>query len=153
MIYMLNPEIFDYFPDRPAVDFALDVFPALLDHDVPFHVHEIDAYWNDVGSLPEYLQGNLDALRGRVRVELEGELLEQSGGDAAVETGEPGVSGRVLVADGCRIDPAARLDGPLVIGRGSTIRAGSRVKESVVLSGADVPEGSLVAGAVYGRRT
>jgi mannose-1-phosphate guanylyltransferase/mannose-1-phosphate guanylyltransferase/phosphomannomutase len=153
MIYMLNPEIFDYFPDRPAVDFALDVFPALLDHDVPFHVHEIDAYWNDVGSLPEYLQGNLDALRGRVRVELEGELLEQSGGDAAVETGEPGVSGPVLVADGCRIDPAARLDGPLVIGRGSTIRAGSRVKESVVLSGADVPEGSLVAGAVYGRRT
>jgi mannose-1-phosphate guanylyltransferase len=141
MIYMLSPEIFDYFPDRPAVDFALDVFPALLDNDVPFHVHEIDAYWNDVGSLPEYLQGNLDALTGRVRVELEGELLEPSGGDAAVETGEPGVSGRVLVADGCRIDPTARLDGP-----------GCRVKESVLLPGADVPEGALVAGAVYGRR-
>ena len=40
MIYMLSPEIFDYFPDQPAVDFALDVFPALLDNDVPFHVHE-----------------------------------------------------------------------------------------------------------------
>jgi mannose-1-phosphate guanylyltransferase len=152
MIYMLSPEIFDYFPDRPAVDFALDVFPALLDNDVPFHVHEIDAYWNDVGSLPEYLQGNLDALTGRVRVELEGELLEPSGGDAAVETGEPGVSGRVLVAEGCRIDPTARLDGPLVIGPGSTVGAGSRVKESVLLPGADVPEGALVAGAVYGRR-
>jgi mannose-1-phosphate guanylyltransferase len=152
MIYMLNPEIFDYFPDRPAVDFALDVFPALLDNDVPFHVHEIDAYWNDVGSLPEYLQGNLDALTGRVRVELEGELLEPSGGDAAVETGEPGVSGSVLVAEGCRIDPTARLDGPLVIGPGSTVGAGSRVKESVLLPGADVPEGALVAGAVYGRR-
>ena len=152
MIYMLSPEIFDYFPDRPAVDFALDVFPALLDNDVSFHVHEIDAYWNDVGSLPEYLQGNLDALTGRVRVELEGELLEPSGGDAAVETGEPGVSGRVLVAEGCRIDPTARLDGPLVIGPGSTVGAGSRVKESVLLPGADVPEGALVAGAVYGRR-
>jgi len=152
MIYMLSPEIFDYFPDRPAVDFALDVFPALLDNDVPFHVHEIDAYWNDVGSLPEYLQGNLDALTGRVRVELEGELLEPSGGDAAVETGEPGVSGSVLVAEGCRIDPTARLDGPLVIGPGSTVGAGSRVKESVLLPGADVPEGALVAGAVYGRR-
>jgi mannose-1-phosphate guanylyltransferase len=152
MIYVLSPEIFDYFPDRPAVDFALDVFPALLDNDVPFHVHEIDAYWNDVGSLPEYLQGNLDALTGRVRVELEGELLEPSGGDAAVEAGEPGVSGRVLVADGCRIDPTARLDGPLVIGPESTVGAGSRVKESVLLPGADVPEGALVAGAVYGRR-
>ena len=41
---------------------ALDVFPALLDNDVPFYVHEIDAYWNDVGSLEEYRQGNFDAL-------------------------------------------------------------------------------------------
>jgi mannose-1-phosphate guanylyltransferase/mannose-1-phosphate guanylyltransferase/phosphomannomutase len=152
MIYVLSPEIFDYFPDRPVVDFALDVFPALLDHDVPFHVHEIDAYWNDVGSLSEYLQGNLDALEGRVRVELEGELMEPSGDDAAMAAGEPGVSGSVLVADGCRIDATARLDGPLVLGRGSTVGPGSRVKESVLLPGADVPEGALVAGAVYGRR-
>jgi mannose-1-phosphate guanylyltransferase len=152
MIYMLSPEIFDYFPDRPVVDFALDVFPALLDHDVPFHVHEIDAYWNDVGSLPEYLRGNLDALTGQVQVELQGELLDEAGGQAAIETGEPGVSGRVLAAEGCRIDATARLDGPLVIGRGSTVGAGSRVKESVLLPGAAVPERTLVAGAVYGRR-
>ena len=152
MIYMLSPEIFDYFPDQPAVDFALDVFPALLDNDVPFHVHEIDAYWNDVGSLPEYLQGNLDALQGGVTVELEGELLEPSGGEDALEAGEPGVSGRVLAAGGCRIDPTARLDGPLVIGRESSVGSGACLKESVVLPGADVPEGALVAGAVYGRR-
>jgi mannose-1-phosphate guanylyltransferase len=152
MIYMLSPEIFDYFPDQPAVDFALDVFPALLDNDVPFHVHEIDAYWNDVGSLPEYLQGNLDALQGGVTVELEGELLEPSGGEDALEAGEPGVSGRVLAAEGCRIDPTARLDGPLVIGRESSVGSGACLKESVVLPGADVPEGALVAGAVYGRR-
>ena len=31
MIYAFGPEIFDYFPDEPVVDFALDVFPALLD--------------------------------------------------------------------------------------------------------------------------
>jgi NDP-sugar pyrophosphorylase family protein len=78
--------------------------------------------------------------------------LEPSGGEQAIEAGEPGVSGPVLVAEGCRIDPMARLDGPLVIGRESTVGAGARVKESVVLPGADVPEGALVAGAVYGRR-
>ncbi len=118
MIYVLDPQIFDYFPDRPVVDFALDVFPALLDHDVPFHVHAIDAYWNDVGSLPEYLRGNLDAVEGVVGVELGGTLLAESGGDRAAESGDPGVSGRVLVAEGCEIDPSSRLDGPLVIGEG-----------------------------------
>ncbi len=152
MIYVLDPAIFDYFPDKPVVDFALDVFPALLDHDVPFYVHEIDAYWNDVGSLPEYLQGNLDALEGTVRVEAAGELLDEAGGEEALERGDPGVSGRVLVAEGCEIDETARLDGPLVIGEGCVIGSGARATQAVLLPGARVAPGSLVAGAVYGRR-
>ena len=51
---MFEPEIFDYFPDPPFVDWAQDVFPALLEQDVPFYGHEIDDYWNDIGSINEY---------------------------------------------------------------------------------------------------
>jgi mannose-1-phosphate guanylyltransferase len=151
MIYVLEPEIFDYFPDRPVVDFALDVFPALLENDVAFCVHQIDAYWNDVGSLPEYIQGNLDTLEGAVEVEPRGRLLEPSGGESAVEAGEPGVDGPVLVGDGVEIAGDARLDGPLVVGDGCGIGSGARVKHSVLLPGARVPEGAMVAGAIYGQ--
>ncbi len=150
MIYVLDREIFDYFPAKPVVDFARDVFPALLSNDVPFHVHQIDAYWNDVGSLPEYLRGNLDAVQGAVEVEPAGELLDPWGGDEALERGDPGVCGRVLAAEGCEIGAGVRLDGPLVIGAGCTIGAGARVKESVVLPEAEVPPGALVASAIYG---
>ena len=75
-IYMFTSDIFDHFPgsghhsaagddDQPEgfVDWAQDVFPALLDGDVPFYSHEIDAYWNDIGNLDELRQGNFDALR------------------------------------------------------------------------------------------
>jgi mannose-1-phosphate guanylyltransferase len=151
MIYILEPEVFDYFPDKFAVDFALDVFPRLLENDVAFHVHTIDGYWTDVGSLPEYLQGNLDALEGTVKVETGGTVLELSGGDAALETGEPGVTGPVLVGEDCELDADARLDGPLVIGDRCTIAAGARVKHSVLLPGSQVPAGAIVAGAIYGR--
>jgi S-adenosylhomocysteine hydrolase len=51
-IYCFSPEIFDFFPDADPVDWAQDVFPVLLDNDVPFHVHVTDSYWNDVGSWP-----------------------------------------------------------------------------------------------------
>ena len=34
-IYVFEPEIFDYFPDRDFVDWAQDVFPVLLEQDVP----------------------------------------------------------------------------------------------------------------------
>jgi mannose-1-phosphate guanylyltransferase/mannose-1-phosphate guanylyltransferase/phosphomannomutase len=151
MIYVLDREIFDYFPSKPVVDFAREVFPALLENDVPFHIHRIDAYWNDVGSLPEYLRGNLDAVQGAVEVELAGELLEPSGGGEALERGDPGVGGRVLAAEGCEVGASARLDGPLVIGAGCKIGAGARVKESVLLPAAEVPPGALVASAIYGR--
>jgi mannose-1-phosphate guanylyltransferase/mannose-1-phosphate guanylyltransferase/phosphomannomutase len=152
MIYVLEREIFDYFPSKPVVDFAREVFPALLSNDVPFYVHEIDSYWNDVGSLPEYLQGNLDAVEGGVEVEPRGTLLDPSGGDEALERGDPGVSGRVLVGEGCDLDPGSRLDGPLVIGGGCRIGSAAQVKESVLLPGSRVAEGALVAGAIYGQR-
>ena len=75
-IYMFRSEVFDFFPepgaskaagpDDPAgfADWAMDVFPSLLENDVPFYSHEIDAYWNDIGNVDELREGNLDALRG-----------------------------------------------------------------------------------------
>src|SRR3954470_24949627 len=76
-IYMFRREIFDHFPppefkspagdeDQPPgfVDWAMDVFPALLDGDIPFYSHEIEAYWNDIGSVAELVQGTLDPLGG-----------------------------------------------------------------------------------------
>jgi mannose-1-phosphate guanylyltransferase/mannose-1-phosphate guanylyltransferase/phosphomannomutase len=152
MIYVLDREVFDYFPDRPVVDFALDVFPALLDNDVPFHVHEVDAYWNDVGSLPEYLRGNLDAVEGVVEVELAGTLLDPLDTDEGLERGDPGIRGAVLAGEGCALEPDARLDGPLVIGAGSSVGGGALVRHSVLLPGARVPAGSIVAGGVVGSR-
>jgi NDP-sugar pyrophosphorylase family protein len=139
MIYVLDPEVFGYFPDKDEVDFALDVFPALLENDVPFHVHETDAYWNDVGSLTEYLPGNLDALERAVDVEPAGEVIPGTEGD-----------GRVLVGEGAAIGDDVRLEGPLVIGAGCRVGAGARLKHSVLLDGAIVPEDALLAGAIYG---
>ena len=78
--------------------------------------------------------------------------MQEPAGDAdAIEAGEPGVSGPVLVGDGCELDKTARLDGPLVIGDGCTIGAGARVKDSVLLPGSQVPADAMVAGAIYGR--
>ncbi|MFL5871245.1 MAG: sugar phosphate nucleotidyltransferase [Solirubrobacterales bacterium] len=150
MIYVLEPEIFDYFPASDPVDFALDVFPELLAHDVPFNVHVTDAYWNDVGSLPEYLQGNLDVVLGAVGVEAAGELVD--GGREGALGDQVESSGSILLAEGARIAPGARLDGPLVVGPGASVGAGARVRESVLLPGAAVAEDSLVAGAIVGRR-
>ena len=162
-IYMFRAEIFEHFPEPgtsvlapdggPAgfADWAMDVFPALLERDVPFYAHEVDAYWNDIGNLEELRQGNLDALRGALGVEPEGELTQ------GVRTGDfdPGREGElvgpVLLGAGCEIGEDVRIDGPSVLGPGCRIGAGARLREIVALAGTEVPAGAVAAGAILAR--
>jgi mannose-1-phosphate guanylyltransferase len=152
MIYMLRPEVFDYFPDADVVDWALDVFPALLDSDVPFYVHEVDAYWNDIGNLHELLQGNFDALAGAVRVDLGAvEVADGVLAPAGVTLPNPAeITGPVLLGEGCEIADDTWLHGPLVIGDGCSIGSGAQVRESVLLAGARVPASTMLGRAVFG---
>jgi mannose-1-phosphate guanylyltransferase len=163
-IYMFRSEIFDHFPpaghkspagddDQPPgfVDWAMDVFPALLDGDIPFYSHEIDAYWNDVGSVGEFVQGNLDALAGSVGTEPPGAQVA-----AGIYTGEGSdldgvkVKPPVLIGPGCEVGLGANLHGPVVVGDGCQIGAGAMLRDCVVLPGAEVPAGALIVGGLYG---
>ncbi len=154
MIYVFEPEVIEHFPADEVIDFALDVFPALLDQDVPFYVHRFDEYWNDVGSIPEYLQGNLDAVTGAVELDVGGALL--TGGPSEEETEEQSggweLSGAVLLGEGASVGSGARIDGPAVIGPGANVGANAIVKGSVLLADAEVPADGLLVEAVSGRR-
>jgi mannose-1-phosphate guanylyltransferase len=162
-IYMFRSEIFDFFPEPgtskaagpgdPAgfADWAMDVFPRLLEGDVPFYSHEIDAYWNDIGNLEELRESTLDALGGAVEVEREGELVAgYRSGPADGDEGE--LKGPVLLGSGCEIGDDVRIDGPSVIGDGAKVGAGSRLREVIVLPGAEIPADSVLIGAIAGQR-
>lgn len=153
MIYMFRAEVLDYFPGAEVVDFAMDVFPALLDADVPFYVHETGVYWNDVGNLHELLQGNFDALAGEVK--LSHEAVEVGEGVLGPEGWQPPpdteLTGPVLAGEGCEIGAGAWLHGPLVLGEGCRVGAGAKLRECVLLPGAEVPEHTMLGRAVLGR--
>jgi mannose-1-phosphate guanylyltransferase/mannose-1-phosphate guanylyltransferase/phosphomannomutase len=163
-IYMLRSEIFDFFPDPGAskaagrddppgfADWAMDVFPRLLEGDVPFYSHEIEAYWNDIGNLEELRSSTVDALSGEVEVEREGELVE--GFRSGEPVGEEGpLLGPVLLGAGCEIGDDVRIDGPSVIGDGARIGAGSRLREVIALPGAEIPPRSVLIDATVGKRS
>jgi mannose-1-phosphate guanylyltransferase/mannose-1-phosphate guanylyltransferase/phosphomannomutase len=143
-IYVFEPEIFDYFPDTEFVDWAMDVFPTLLAQDVSFYGHEFPDYWNDVGSLEEYRQGNFDALEGRVRVEMSA--------NGAAAPGDAEVEGPVYIGEGCEIASGVRLTGPVVIGDGSRIGENSALRDTIVWPHTDVDPGTVLIGAVAGER-
>jgi mannose-1-phosphate guanylyltransferase/mannose-1-phosphate guanylyltransferase/phosphomannomutase len=153
-IYVFEPEIFDYFPEPEFVDWAMDVFPKLLEQDVSFYGHEFPQYWNDVGSLEEYRQGNFDALTGAVQVDM-GELSGSDGLRLAAGTelaADTEVEGEVFIGEGCRIASGVRLTGPVVIGEGSQIGEGAAIRDTVVWPHTDVDPGTVLIGAVAGER-
>jgi mannose-1-phosphate guanylyltransferase len=151
-IYVFTPEIFDYFPERPFADWAQDVFPALLEHDVPFHIHEVHEYWNDVGSLGELRQGTFDALRGELRLEVEGEEVAP-GVTVAGGRGLPAdteVEGPVWIGRDVEIGAGVRLMGPVVLGDGATIGDRAQLRETIVFPGTAVAPESILIGAISG---
>jgi mannose-1-phosphate guanylyltransferase/mannose-1-phosphate guanylyltransferase/phosphomannomutase len=151
-IYLFEPRIFDYFPDKPFVDWANDVFPALLAQDVPFHIHEIDEYWNDVGSLTELKDGTFDAMRGELHLEVEGEPIAEDviAGEGTTLEGATLVEPPVWIGRDVTIGNDVRLQGPLVIGDGATIGDGAALKDSIVLPGTTVAPGGILIGAIAG---
>jgi mannose-1-phosphate guanylyltransferase/mannose-1-phosphate guanylyltransferase/phosphomannomutase len=158
-IYIFDPRIFEYFPGRPFADWAKDVFPALLDGDVPFYIHEVQEYWNDIGSLGELQRGTFDALRGVLRLEMEGvelspgvivaprksELARPLPEDAEIE-------GPAWIGREVRLGAGVRLMGPVVLGDGVTVGDGAQLRESIVFAGTEIEPDSIMIGAIMGHR-
>ncbi len=172
-IYVFDRQIFDYFPPRPFVDWAKDVFPVLLENDVPFHIHETREYWNDVGSLSELKHGTFDALRGELRLQIEGEEVspgvivaeghrseigQQIGGTAAEGGGQIGqspgggtdIEGPAWIGHDVRIGAGVRLMGPVVLGDGATIGDRVQMRASIVFPGTEIAAESILIGAIAG---
>lgn len=161
-IYMFRSEVFDFFPvpgtsraagtdDPPGfADWAMDVFPALLEGDVPFYSHEIDAYWNDIGNLDELRQGNLDALHGEVRVEPGApEVADGVRSASPLEGAE--VSAPALVGERVEIGEGVRIEGPAIVGDGCRIGDRACIRDSILLEGAELPAGAVLVGGIAAR--
>ncbi len=164
-IYMFDAEIFDYFlpegqtskvakPEDPPGfnDWATDVLPALLESDVPFYSHEIDAYWNDIGNLEELRRSNLDAVCGEVNLDpavperFHGVRAGEGTDVSGVEVGPPVVLGAWI-----EIEDEVRIEGPVVIGDRVKIGRGSRIADSVLLPGVELQPGSELIGEIVSR--
>ena len=152
-IYAFEPEIFDYVAPGAFVDWAKDVFPALLQDGRPFHVWQLESYWNDVGNIEQYRIGNFDALHGRVDVRIPGREVRPRvwvGQGTEIEDGAH-VQPPVLLGAGCLIESGAELIGPLIIGDGCVVERGAVLEGVIHWDGAKAGRDARLAGSILGR--
>lgn len=154
-IYVLEPEILDLIPDNGPYDFSKELFPAMLQHNMPIHGYVAEGYWCDIGNIEEYRRANADLLYGRVKL--------------AEPIGEH-IGGGIWVGRDVEIAPSAQLFGPIYLGSDvkikgdvqvygpSTIRDYtvidnySRVERSIIWRNTYVGENCELRGVIIGRQ-
>jgi NDP-sugar pyrophosphorylase family protein len=152
-IYAFEPAIFDFVPDGAFVDWARDVFPALLAADVPFYAWRLEGYWNDVGNIEQYRLSNFEALLGRVELDVPGrQILPRVWVGQGTQI-DPGVriEAPVLIGAGCLVESGAELIGPLIVGDGCVIERGAVLEGMINWEGVKMGRGARMAGSILGR--
>jgi mannose-1-phosphate guanylyltransferase / phosphomannomutase len=152
-IYILEPEVFNYFKAGEVTDWSADVFPRLLKEGEPIHGWVADGYWEDVGSHASYLKANFDCLEGKVAVEIPGVRTGDSvwiAEDAQVSP-DARIEGPALIGSAARLLPGVWINGPAVIGDDTTIDTGTKISNSIIWNHVYVGENCRLRGAVVCR--
>ena len=74
----MDKRVFDLIPKNCFYDFALDLFPFMMENDIPIHCVEVYGHWTDIGNPEAYLKVNMDFLDGTVNIPSRGDMLNGS---------------------------------------------------------------------------
>lgn len=146
-IYILEPEAFEMIPYKREFDFSKDLFPALLNQPNALYGYIASGYWRDVGNLAEYHEAHMDALSGKVQLEIEGERRNGVIADKAAHVEGAIFRGQNVVARGTVIGEGARITNS-IIGENCHIEDGAIVETSVLWDNVRVGRGAYIANDV-----
>ncbi len=151
-IYVLEPQVLDHIPVGEPYDFSHQLFPRLFEQSKPLFGMVCDGYWQDVGSLEQYLEANRDALDGKVNLQIPGLRLRGNvwiGQGVELDTFD-NVAGPAVIGNYAKIDPSAVIGPHTVLGTNVVVRAGACVADAIVGDNSYLGAGSRITGAVLG---
>jgi len=129
-LYILEPSILELIPEGENRSFEYNVFPEMLEKNVPFFGYVFkNEYWRDIGTPESYLRAHHDSINGV----LKGFDVDRSA--------------RIDVAT------AATVDNVSVLGEGCVIKPHARVLNSVLGPGVHVEEKAVVENSVIWSHT
>lgn len=148
-VYILSPDVMEMCPENTFFDFSKDLFPKILESNIPFYAFETSGYWCDIGEKHAYMKANLDALNKDVK--LIPEAVEISNGvwvdKNAIVADNVILNPPVYIGKGCCVNSGAHLSGS-VIGNGTVIDKGARVLNSVLWNNTNVSKGVTVEKSI-----
>lgn len=152
-IYFFEPDIFKYMPPRGQFyDFGKNLFPDLLEKNIPYYGYKHSKYWNDVGSLDEYQMGNFDALEGKVKVDIPGKMIKEGvwiGRNCKIQE-DVIIIPPVCIGDDCTIRSGAKLYGPIILGDNTIVDERAILYRGIKWGSGYIGKDASLIGAIIG---
>lgn len=134
-IYIIEPEILDYIPHGENFDFAKDLFPKLMENDIPLWGCSSEGYWRDVGNPNSYREVYQDIFAGTIKLPIKGEMKKVD-------------NGVVYLEKGVKLPEKIRVNGTVVIDKNVKISEGVTLTNSCIGANTKVKKHSEVTNSV-----
>ena len=131
-IYVLEPEVLNYYKKGDNFDFSKDLFPKLLNDNIPMYGYVSNAYWNDIGDLKVYKEVNFDMLSGKIRLNNKYEMVEEG----------------IWIGRNCNIDSTCILQAPVLIGDNCVIKGNTIIKESILGDNTEIQANTTIKKSI-----
>ncbi|MDM8520142.1 sugar phosphate nucleotidyltransferase [Anaerolineales bacterium HSG6] len=116
-IYVLEPDVLDYFDTNIPFDFSNDLFPLLQEKGHKLYGYVCEGYWCDIGNISEYMRATSDVLKGDVQ---------------GVDYGRR-IRDEIWVGRDVDIAPDAHIEGPVYLGNSVQVRSGVVIRGPTVI--------------------
>ena len=140
-IQIMEPEIFERIPAGQFCGTTEDIFPQLIQDEVPIYGYLHDGYWKDMGNRESYLQVNADALDEKVSLK----------GVSPNKLNNSLIVSPVLVDRNCQIAENSKIGPYSVIGPNCKIKSGAVVENSILWEGVTIGAGSTIKSSVIAK--
>jgi len=139
-IYLLEPEIFNWIPEKQEYFFAKDVFPELVKKQERIYGFTDNCYWLDVGNFAAYQQAHWDFFENRINLSIKEELKDGILQGENCEIGRAvSIEGNVVLGNNCKIDAHVILNNS-VIGDNCRVGRNCSLRDSVVWNDVEIEE-------------
>ena len=152
-IYVLEPEVFDHIPADEPFDFSQDLFPKLFEMGAPLYGYVAEGYWQDIGSLPQYLTANCDLLDGKVEASIPGIELQHRifVGESINLDSLENITGPAFIGNYAKIADTANIGKYSVLGSNVVVKAHAETRHSVIGQNTYIGASAKVLGAILGK--
>lgn len=155
-IYIMEPAALDLIPKDKFFDIGSDLFPLLVEKQLPFYAQKRFFNWIDIGNVTDFWSVLQSVLKGEVaQMYVPGTQIQEGvwvGLNTRIEWEGTTIEGPVYIGAGSHVEAGATIVGPAWIGHGSHICSGAKVIRSVLfeytrVAGGTTFENSVVYGA------